>query len=741
MYKRNKKIACALLLMMVINNTSSSVLARPLNKEYQSLVMQSVDDVKIVSHSTITIDEAKKWAIKRNATPTFVSLADLFWKYAPSHGDVNPAVAYVQAALETGYGRYGNVLDETYHNTCGLKRTDAGTSTDDSDKEAHKRFDNWDHGVQAHLDHLALYAGAVGYPKTNIEQNYLGDKIDKDSTYDPRHFSYLAGRAHTVKELSNNWAGEGYGDKLIDLYNSLLSESEVENNESDNKPSDGKKQGWYQDSKYNWYYYDSNGKAHKGWLQLPDGKYYMNENGIMVTGWLQKEGNWYYFESSGRAIVNRNEVIDGVEYEFNSEGVSKARAGWQQDNQHNWHYYDDNGLAHIGWLKLPDGKYYMNENGIMVTGWLQKEGNWYYFESSGRAIVNRNEVIDGVEYEFNSEGVSKARAGWQQDNQHNWHYYDDNGLAHIGWLKLPDGKYYMNENGIMVTGWLQEKGSWYYFDKDGRQSYGFIEIEGLRYYLDEEGKAQTGWKNIDGKEYYFYDDCHAAQFEFVDGKYIGHEGYVKNKMTIVIDPGHNQRGDTGASYTHDGVLYDETKMNMDVSVKLRDALVAAGYEVIMTRQPDEYQTSSNVSQSLLNRVVLANNAKADLFISIHHDSFNDTANGMTIFYDTYRPNIETNGVLEDSDGNSYDTTPSRAAIVSKNFTSDLAKNLPSSLGLYNRGARYRNFYVTRNTTMPSMLIECGFISNPNEAKKLADPLHQLKMAGELATNINKLYRK
>ena len=43
--------------------------------------------------------------------------------------------------------------------------------------------------------------------------------------------------------------------------------------------------------------------------------------------------------------------------------------------------------------------------------------------------------------------------------------------------------------------------------------------------------------------------------------------------------------------------------------------------------------------------------------------------------------------------------------------------------------------------MPSMLIECGFISNPDEAKKLADPLHQLKMAGELTRNVNKLYKK
>ena len=351
-------------------------------------------------------------------------------------------------------------------------------------------------------------------------------------------------------------------------------------------------------------------------------------------------------------------------------------------------------------------------------------------------------TIDGKQCIFDVSGFLVDKEGWYQDINRNWYYYSREGKPTTGWATIGGHDYYFKSNGVMVTGWNDIGDGKYHFNEHGWQTKGWMNGDGVKYYFDEvSGKAQKGWTTIDGMEYYFHDNYQAAQFEFVDGKYIGHEGYVKNKMTIVIDPGHNQRGDTGARYTHGGVLYDETQMNMDVSVKLRDALVAAGYEVIMTRQPGEYQTTSNVSQSLLNRVVTANNAKADLFISIHHDSFNATSNGMTVFYDTYRPNIETNGVFDDADGNSYDTTPSRAAVVSKEFTTDLMKTLPSSLGLYNRGTRYRNFYVTRNTTMPSMLIECGFISNPNEAKKLADPLHQLKMAGELTRNINNLFRK
>ena len=796
---------------MVLNNVSTMrIVAYAAENSTKISSEKAINDIKIVSKTSISVETAKLWAKKRNATQTFINLADLFWKYAPSNGNVNPAVAYVQAALETGYGRYGNILDETYHNTCGLKATDAGTSADDNEKEAHKRFDNWDHGVQAHLDHLALYAGAPGYPKANIEQNYLGNNIDQYTTYDPRHFKYLAGKAQTVKELSNNWAGEGYGDKLISLYNTLLAEAGVENDEAGNKPSDEKKQGWQHDDQYNWYYYDLNGELHKGWLTLPDGKYYINSNGMMHKGWYEENGRKYYFNDYGRAIVDRKEVIDGVEYEFDSKGAVKVKEGWHHDEQYNWYYYDSNGELHKDWLILPDGKYYMKPNGMMHKGWHEENDKKYYFNDYGRAIVDRKEVIDGVEYEFDSEGVLQLKQGWQHDEQYNWYYYDLNGELHKGWLTLPDGKYYMNPNGMMQKGWYEENGkkyyfndygraivdrkevidgvtyefdsegvlqlkqgwqhdeqyNWYYYDlngimqkgwltlpdgkyymnSDGIMQKGWYEEDGKKYYFNDYGRAQQGWKLMNGKEYYFYDDFHAAQFEFINDKYIGYEGYVKDsangdKIRIVIDPGHNQRGDTGARYTHDGIVYDETQMNMDVASKVKEALEAQGYEVVMTRQKDEFQSTSSVRESLLNRVTIANNAKADLFISIHQDSYDETANGMTIFYDTYRPNVETNGVETNADGNDYDTTPCRAAVVSKEFTADLAKTLPSSLGLYNRGARYRNFYVTRNTIMPSMLIECGFISNPNEAKKLADPLHQLKMAGELTTNVNKLYKK
>ena len=163
------------------------------------------DDINIISSTNVTLATAKEWAKEKGATETFINLADLYYKYSGEHGNINPALAYVQAALETGYGNFGGVIDESFNNPCGLKITEGGSN---SDPNAHKRFSSWDEGVQAQLDHLALYAGASSYPRSN--------------TYDPRHFRYLYGTAKTAMSLSSNWAGADYGTKIMKLYNEIV---------------------------------------------------------------------------------------------------------------------------------------------------------------------------------------------------------------------------------------------------------------------------------------------------------------------------------------------------------------------------------------------------------------------------------------------------------------------------------------------------------------------------------------
>lgn len=168
--------------------------------------VKATDDINIISTTEITVSTAKEWAKSKGATETFINLADLYWKYSSKNGNVNPAVAYVQAAKETGYGKFGGVINESYNNPCGLKTSQGG---EDTDPDAHMKFKSWDEGVQAHLDHLALYAGASGYPRSN--------------TYDPRHFASILGKAKTVQALGGNWApSTSYGSEIKSMYNVLL---------------------------------------------------------------------------------------------------------------------------------------------------------------------------------------------------------------------------------------------------------------------------------------------------------------------------------------------------------------------------------------------------------------------------------------------------------------------------------------------------------------------------------------
>jgi hypothetical protein len=153
-----------------------------------------------------TVATAERWAEAQGASARFVRNAAIYFELAASRG-IRPEVAYAQSAKETAYGQFGGVIDATFNNPCGLKTAAGG---DDSDPNAHMRFTSWRQGIKACLDHLALYAGAPGYPRA--------------STPDPRHFASIRGRSPTVERLGANWApAPDYGRSIVyDYLNPLL---------------------------------------------------------------------------------------------------------------------------------------------------------------------------------------------------------------------------------------------------------------------------------------------------------------------------------------------------------------------------------------------------------------------------------------------------------------------------------------------------------------------------------------
>ncbi|HEX6208807.1 MAG TPA: N-acetylmuramoyl-L-alanine amidase [Actinomycetota bacterium] len=150
--------------------------------------------------------KAHAWARSKGAAPVFHEIIDAGWRQARKIG-IDAAVFVAQAAKETGFGRFGGVIDASFHNSCGLKTAAGG---DNDDPGAHQRFRDWEAGTRAHCAHLALYAGVL----RPAEARRLGD---------PRAFTSIHGVAPTVQELGGKWApARDYGRSIVrDLYRPL----------------------------------------------------------------------------------------------------------------------------------------------------------------------------------------------------------------------------------------------------------------------------------------------------------------------------------------------------------------------------------------------------------------------------------------------------------------------------------------------------------------------------------------
>ena len=223
---------------------------------------------------------------------------------------------------------------------------------------------------------------------------------------------------------------------------------------------------------------------------------------------------------------------------------------------------------------------------------------------------------------------------------------------------------------------------------------------------------------------------HKNSSNLAEDDYLSKDIIVKDKFLVVIDPGHNYGGDRGAISTLNGKTYDETELNIQVADLLRKELVNRGYSVVMTREPGE-KLYDELRPSLQKRVELANRINADLFVSIHHNSNPDSkANGVEVYYSS----------KESVSG----TVNSQNNIISKNLAEAMVNNLSKSVGQQNRGAKANEkyeFYVVKNTLMPSVLVETGFISNPTEVAKISKPETQKIIATQLANSIDSIYKK
>jgi N-acetylmuramoyl-L-alanine amidase len=180
----------------------------------------------------------------------------------------------------------------------------------------------------------------------------------------------------------------------------------------------------------------------------------------------------------------------------------------------------------------------------------------------------------------------------------------------------------------------------------------------------------------------------------------------KGQMVIVIDPGHGGR-DPGKVGVNDAL---EKDINLCISSKLKSLLEQNDIKVVMTREDDSglytEADSNKKSADLRKRVEIIQENDADLAVSIHQNSFpEEYVKGAQVFYH-----------MKSDEGR----------ILSEMIQEQLKITLMD--GNHRKAKSNDNYYMLKKTNCPLVIIECGYLSNYNEAALLLDERYQEKLA-------------
>lgn len=160
--------------------------------------------------------------------------------------------------------------------------------------------------------------------------------------------------------------------------------------------------------------------------------------------------------------------------------------------------------------------------------------------------------------------------------------------------------------------------------------------------------------------------------------------------TVVIDAGHG--GKDGGSVWN-GLI--EKKLCLDVAKRVEAGLKSKGLKTVMTRRTDTFV-------ELEQRARIANRVSSSVFVSIHFNGSRKTSiAGSEVYYRSPR---------------------------GKAMATSVSRSLKSGVSGALRGVFYGDFKVLRETKMPAVLVECGYLSNKREARRCADPGHRQNLA-------------
>lgn len=190
--------------------------------------------------------------------------------------------------------------------------------------------------------------------------------------------------------------------------------------------------------------------------------------------------------------------------------------------------------------------------------------------------------------------------------------------------------------------------------------------------------------------------------------------YVKSRYSIVLDAGHG--GKDAGTISADGTL--EKEINLGIVLNLYDFLMFSGINCYTIRNDDAeyYPGGSDQNKSdLYNRLDFVNSIDNSILVSIHQNHFEDTSEwGMQVWYTA---NEETSKNLAD-----------RILLISKSFLQPENERLNK--------VSDSSYYILYKATVPSVMVECGFMSNYEENNKLKSDEYQKQLAYTITMGIN-----
>lgn len=195
-------------------------------------------------------------------------------------------------------------------------------------------------------------------------------------------------------------------------------------------------------------------------------------------------------------------------------------------------------------------------------------------------------------------------------------------------------------------------------------------------------------------------------------KYVNSDKVEKKEYTVVLDAGHGS-SDSGKVGIN-GVL--EKDINLSISKETKKHLEKKGIRVVMTRDKDESlaegENGNRKVQDMKARVKRINDTKPNLAVSIHQNSYHEESiHGAQVFY------------YEHSESGEKDARILQEALLA--VDPDNTRQVKANT----------TYYLLKRTEVPILIIECGFLSNQEEAEKLASEDYQKEIAKAIANGI------